>query len=99
MTANMATGPRRPCKKIICQNTCCRGADNWDVPGEMIGTADIYPKRRRSASADAALRAEIQRVEKMTIEERMRAALSMEVGFPNMQRTPQKQVKDAGQDE
>jgi hypothetical protein len=64
----------------------------------MIGTANLYPKRRRSASADAALRAEIQRVEKMTIEERIRAALSIDGRFPNMQRTPQKRVKDVGHD-
>ena len=64
----------------------------------MIATANSYPKRRRSASADAALRAEIQRVEKMTIEERIRAALSMELPFPNQPSTPQKRVKDVGQD-
>jgi hypothetical protein len=37
----------------------------------------LFPKERRSASSDAALRAEIKRVAKMTIEERMREALSL----------------------
>jgi len=32
---------------------------------------------RRSACADAALRAEMKRVEKMTVEERIKAALSL----------------------
>jgi hypothetical protein len=40
---------------------------------------------RRSACADAALRAEIQRVEKMTMEQRMRAALTLGKGFSGMQ--------------
>lgn len=64
----------------------------------MAETANSYPKRRRSVSAEAALRAEIQRVEKMMIEERMRAALSMEMRLPNPPRTPQKRVNDVGQD-
>ena len=36
---------------------------------------------RRSASADAALRAEIERVKRMTIEERITAALTMRDRF------------------
>lgn len=36
-----------------------------------------FPKRRRSASADAALIAEIKRVEQMSILERMETALTM----------------------
>ena len=40
---------------------------------------------RRSACADAALRAEIRRVEKMTMEQRMRAALTLGKGFSGMQ--------------
>jgi len=40
---------------------------------------------RRSACADAALRAEIRRVEGMTIEQRMRAALTLGKGFSGMQ--------------
>ncbi|MES2997565.1 MAG: hypothetical protein V4733_12220 [Verrucomicrobiota bacterium] len=35
------------------------------------------PPPRRSASADSALRSEIKRVRRMTIEERVKAALSM----------------------
>jgi hypothetical protein len=40
-----------------------------------------FPRRRRSASADAALRAEIERVSRMTIEERVKAALSIRERF------------------
>lgn len=82
-----------------CQNTCCRGVDSWYVSGEMIESVNAYPKRRRSASADAALRAEIQRMDKLTMEERMRAALSMAERFPDMQGTPQTRVNDVGADE
>lgn len=39
------------------------------------------PRRRRSACADAALRAELARVEQMTIEERVKAALSIPERF------------------
>lgn len=35
------------------------------------------PRRRRSACADAALRAELERTGRMTIEERVKAALSI----------------------
>lgn len=41
----------------------------------------LFPKRRRSASAEAALRAEIARVNRMSIEERVKAALSMKERF------------------
>ena len=37
--------------------------------------------RRRSACADAALRAEIERVKRMTVEERIKAALTMRDRF------------------
>jgi hypothetical protein len=40
-----------------------------------------FPRRRRSASADSALRAEIERVSRMSIEERVKAALSMRKRF------------------
>lgn len=43
----------------------------------MNGKENTFPKARRSASADAALRAEIRRVGKMSMEQRMSAALSM----------------------
>ena len=36
-----------------------------------------FPKRRRSASADAALKDEIKRVAQMSIAERMETALAM----------------------
>lgn len=39
------------------------------------------PRRRRSASADAALKAELERIGRMTIEERVKAALSMRERF------------------
>lgn len=38
---------------------------------------NAFPKERRSASADAALRAEMKRVEKMTMEQRMSEALAL----------------------
>jgi hypothetical protein len=40
-----------------------------------------FPRRRKSASADSALRAEIERVSRMSIEERVKAALSMRKRF------------------
>jgi ATP-dependent RNA circularization protein (DNA/RNA ligase family) len=36
-----------------------------------------FPRMRRSACAESSLRAEIERVKKMTVEERMSAALNM----------------------
>lgn len=39
------------------------------------------PRRRRSACADAALRAELERIGRMTIEERVKAALSIRERF------------------
>lgn len=39
------------------------------------------PRRRRSASTDAALKAELERIGRMTIEERVKAALSMRERF------------------
>jgi hypothetical protein len=38
---------------------------------------NAFPKGRRSASADAALRAEMRRVGKLTMEQRMSEALSL----------------------
>ena len=44
----------------------------------MNGEQDnAFPKERRSASAGAALRAEMRRVGKMTMEQRMSEALSL----------------------
>ncbi|MGA0844965.1 MAG: hypothetical protein ACO3RV_00360 [Luteolibacter sp.] len=45
------------------------------------------PKIRRSACADAALRAEIKRVAKMSVEERVKAALSLGRRFSAIQTT------------
>jgi len=54
-------------------------------------TTHAFPSSRRSASAEAALRAEIRRVERMTIEERIRAALSLgKQFFPE----PRKNLKE-----
>lgn len=40
-----------------------------------------FPRSRRSASADAAFQAELERVRRMSIEERVKAALSMRERF------------------
>jgi hypothetical protein len=53
----------------------------------MSGKEKPFPKARRSASADAALRAEIRRAGKMTIEQRMSAALSMGRGLPGVSKS------------
>ena len=47
----------------------------------MSGAKPEIPRRRRSASADAALRAELERIGRMTIEERVKAALSIRERF------------------
>jgi hypothetical protein len=47
----------------------------------MSSTDSEIPRRRRSACADAALRAELERTGRMTIEERVKAALSMRERF------------------
>lgn len=44
--------------------------------------------RRRSACADAALRAELERIGRMTIEERVKAALSIRERFAWLAPTP-----------
>ena len=50
--------------------------------GQMSMKQDLkFPRRRRSACADASLRAELERVDRMTIEERIKAALSMRERF------------------
>lgn len=47
----------------------------------MSKTEKTFPRSRRSACADDSLRTEIERVKKMTMEERMRAALALGKGF------------------
>ncbi|MFU8894246.1 MAG: hypothetical protein ACNA8L_11530 [Luteolibacter sp.] len=46
-----------------------------------------FPRKRRSASAEAALRQELARVEAMTLEERVLAALSLKKRFDWVPRT------------
>lgn len=58
----------------------------------MSDEKNSFPKPRRSASADAALRREIERVEKMTIQERMRAALSLGKEFSKVRISPKKKT-------
>jgi hypothetical protein len=43
----------------------------------MSNEKDRFPKGRMSACADSALRAEMKRVESMTVEERITAALAL----------------------
>ena len=47
----------------------------------MPQTESEFPRSRRSACADAALRAELERIGKMMIEERVIAALSIPKRF------------------
>jgi hypothetical protein len=47
------------------------------------------PRRRRSACADSAQRAELERIKRMTIEERVKAALSMRERFAWIKPTTQ----------
>jgi hypothetical protein len=47
-----------------------------------------FPHRRKSASADAAFIAELERLRQMTMEERIKAALSMPADFSWINPTP-----------
>lgn len=49
-----------------------------------------FPRPRPSASHAASLRAEIERVRRMTIEERIKAALGMSARFAELRPTPRK---------
>jgi len=49
--------------------------------GRMFQSEMEIPRRHRSACADAVLRAELERIVRMTIEERVKAALSMRERF------------------
>lgn len=56
----------------------------------MKETREPFPRKRRSASAEAALKQELARIESMTLEERVLAALSMKKRFdwlPQVTRT------------
>ena len=57
--------------------------------GGMEPEASI-PRRRPSASHAASLRAEIERVRRMTIEERIKAALGMSARFAELRPAPRK---------
>lgn len=66
----------------------------WSVLAECSGVGQAWPmpepevqfhRPRRSACAEAALRAEIERVRRMTIEERIKAALGMRNRFAWLQ--------------
>ena len=49
-----------------------------------------FPRRRPSASHAASLEAEIERVRRMTIEERIKAALGMSARFAELRPAPRK---------
>jgi hypothetical protein len=49
-----------------------------------------FPRRRPSASHAASLQAEIERVRRMTIEERIKAALGMSARFAELRPAPSK---------
>jgi hypothetical protein len=52
------------------------------IHGKYMPEASSRPsRRRRSVSANAALQADLERIGKMTIEERVKAALSMQNRF------------------
>jgi len=51
----------------------------------MSGSKSSIRRSRRSACADAALSAELERVSRMTIEERIKAALTMRDRFDWLQ--------------
>jgi hypothetical protein len=53
----------------------------------MTEVESDMPQARRSACADAALHAEMKRVGKMTVQERMKAALSLGRRFSGIQKT------------
>lgn len=59
-------------------------------PFPMSGPEPSIHRPRRSACADASLRAEIERVKRMTIEERVKAALTMRDRFDWLPAVPRK---------
>lgn len=50
----------------------------------LIPPTDVFPKARPSASADASREAELARLRSMTVEERMRLALSLHKQFSGL---------------
>lgn len=77
-------------KRKVRDSVCPRPRNGY-VRGAMTAAGNFDPKHRRSTSADAALRAEIQRVKRMTIEEPIRAALAPAERFSGMQANPHEQ--------
>ena len=55
-----------------------------------MAAEDSFPRRRRSASHAASLQAEIERVRRMTIEERIKASLGMASRFAELRPAPRK---------
>ncbi|MEX2607494.1 MAG: hypothetical protein WD708_09125 [Kiritimatiellia bacterium] len=49
-----------------------------------VPTTDVFPKARPSASADQSRAAELARLRAMTVEERMRLALSLHRQFSGL---------------
>jgi hypothetical protein len=54
----------------------------------MSDAHESFPRRRKSASAEAAFAAELERLRRMTMEERIKAALSMPDDFTWINPTP-----------
>ena len=55
-----------------------------------MAAEDSFPPKRRSASHAASLEAEIERVRRMTIDERVKAALGMARRFADLHPAPRK---------
>lgn len=79
---------------------------NLSVPGWMVAHRRLRSapepsvhRPRRSACADAALRAEIEYVKRMTIEERVKAALTMLDRFNRLLPVPAKKAEFLGERE
>ncbi|MGJ8633372.1 MAG: hypothetical protein ACSHX7_05575 [Luteolibacter sp.] len=51
----------------------------------MFIVSEKFTRRRKSACADASLRVELERIEQMTVEERVKTALSMRSRFDWLQ--------------
>lgn len=62
----------------------------WPQNGGVKESTESFPKKRRSVSAESALRQELARVEVMTLEERVLAALSMKQRFDWLQKPTEK---------
>lgn len=68
----------------MCGVICRSDLVFWPVGRQFGGvkeSRETFPRKRRSASAEAALKQELARIEAMTLEERVLAALSMKQRF------------------